>query len=203
LETATFLDYNPDVVRTLNTRIDRLGIAPKAVAIEADYNDQPRLAAILSDRAARGLSLVFIDPTDCSLPFDTVVAIAAALQKADLIINVATRTDAGRNIQKAILNGDSNARAKYIRFLGGDAFFRSPEVIQMAEQGQDSRLRNAFRDAYRDALRRLRYEHFAQESVETYYDLLFASRHPQGLAFWKKAQKIGPDDQRMLDFGAS
>lgn len=200
LETVTFLDYNPQVVQTLNDRITLQGHSAKACAIEADYNDSARLTEILSSRAAKGLSLVFIDPTDCSLPFESVTAIAKALQKADLIINVATRTDVTRNLKQAIMNGDSNARAKYIRFLGGESFFLYPAVIKMAEMGQDTALRNAFRDAYRDALRQLNYQHFAQESVESYYDLLFACRHPTGLSFWKKAQQITPEDQRIFDF---
>jgi three-Cys-motif partner protein len=199
LETATFLDYNTTVVATLNDRIAKRGLAPKATTIEADYTDAERVASLLAARAVRGLSLVFIDPTDCSLPFATVAAIAGAIQKADLIINVATRTDVGRNLQQSILNSDSNVRAKYIKFLGNDAFFHDPEVIRMAQTGQDSRLRNAFRDAYRTALSRLDYRYFAQETVETYYDLLFASRHELGLTFWKRAQRHGFDGQRTLE----
>lgn len=201
LETATFLDYNPDVVATLNARITRLGLAAKATAVQADYNHPADIAAILSRRAAKGLSLVFIDPTDCSLPFDTVAAIAHAIQKAVFIINVATRTDATRNLKQAILNGDSNARAKYTRFLGGDSFFNAPAVIAMAQNAQDADLRNVFRNAYQDALRALGYQHFAQETVKTYYDLLFASRHPLGLKFWRKAQQTEPDSQGRLDLG--
>jgi three-Cys-motif partner protein len=199
LETATFIDYNPDVVATLNARIARLGLAAKAKAEQADYYHPADIAAILSRRAARGLSLVFIDPTDCSLPFETVAAIANAIQKADFIINVATRTDATRNLKQAILNDDSYVRVKYIRFLGGDAFFRDRVTVAMAEQGRDADLRNAFRNAYRGALRALGYEHFAQETVKTYYDLLFASRHPLGLTFWRKAQQTEPDNQGRLD----
>lgn len=201
LETATFLDYNPAVVNSLNGRIEALGCSAKACALEADYNDTVGLANILSRRAAKGLSLVFIDPTDCSLPFASVSAIATALQKADFIINVATRTDANRNLKQAILNVDSKARAKYVRFLGGDAFFKDPNVIRLAKLGQDSALRNLFRDAYRNALRLIGYGYFEQESILNYYDLLFASRHPTGLKFWKNAQQITPDDQRTFDFG--
>ena len=200
LETATFLDYNPAVVQSLNARIAALGCAEKARAVDAVCYDTAGLKAVLTSRAARGLALVFIDPTDCSLPFASVASIAAALQKADFIINVATRTDANRNLKPAILNGDSKARAKYIRFLGGDAFFNDSAVIRLAEQGQDTALRNHFREAYRDALRGIGYGYFAQESILNYYDLLFASRHPTGLKFWKKAQQITPDNERTFDF---
>ena len=201
LETATFLDFNPIVVQSLNERITKLGNSAKASAMAADYNDAAGLVATLSPRAARGLSLVFIDPTDCSLPFETVAAIAKALHGADFIINVATRTDATRNLKQAILNIDSRARTKYCSFLGSDAFFQDARVIRAAQVGQDTDLRIWFREAYRDAFRRIGYNQFELESVQNYYDLLFASRHKTGLEFWKKAQQITPDDQRKLDFG--
>lgn len=201
LETVTFLDYNPEVVASLNTRIARLGLTSKAIAIQADYTQSSTIATILAGRAAKGLSLVFIDPTDCSLPFDTVSSIAGAIQKADFIINVATGTDATRNLKRAILNEDSNARVKYIRFLGGDSFFTDPAVIAMAQRAKDADLRNVFRNAYQTALRRLGYQHFDQKIVRTYYDLLFACRHPLGLKFWRKAQQIDPDQQRTFDLG--
>jgi hypothetical protein len=44
----------------------------------------------------------------------------------------------------------------------------------------------------------LGYRYFETERVEHYYDLLFATRHPKGIEFWKKAQKYTPDDQATL-----
>jgi hypothetical protein len=43
------------------------------------------------------------------------------------------------------------------------------------------------------------YQHFDFQPVEHYYDLLFASRHELGIAFWKRAQKHRYDGQRALD----
>ncbi len=199
-DTATFVDYSPEVVRALNGRIQRHGLSQKAQAIAGDYNDSAALAAVLESRAATGLSLVFIDPTDCSLPFETVARVADRLQKADFIINIAVGTDANRNLERAILDQTSGVRSKYARFLGGDNFFRDADISRMAAQRQTAKLRSCFREAYCDALRGVGYQYFAQETVRNYYDLLFASRHATGLRLWKRAQQITPDDQRTFVF---
>jgi three-Cys-motif partner protein len=203
IRTATFLDYNPNVVEALTTRIKAAGYSDRACAIKADYNHPGNIADIAFRRVQKGLVLVFVDPTDCSVPFETVSALAQALPNADFIINVALGTDATRNIKPAILNRESQARIKYASFLGGQGFFEDPEVITMAERGQDDKLRAKFREAYRDAMRTLKYDHFETECVEHYYDLFFACRHERGLQFWKRAQKYKPDNQGTFDLSLS
>jgi three-Cys-motif partner protein len=197
--TATFLDYNPAVITALTARIERLNLQDKAHAFQADYNDPDSIVHSIGQRIVKGLSLVFIDPTDCSVPFDTVASIADHLRSVDFIINMAVRTDATRNIKHAIFNEDSESRAKYIKFLGGEAFFKDPEVQEMARLGRDAALRVKFRDHYSNRMRQIRYQHFDFQPVEYYYDLLFASRHELGLTFWRRAQKHRFDGQSTLD----
>ena len=197
---ATFFDISSDVVTTLNQRFDNHGARGKASAFVADYNDSENLALAAARRSAGGLNLVFIDPTDCGVPFATVAALANSLRNVDFIINVALGTDATRNIKPAILKESSNSRSKYIRFLGSDAFFLDAGVHQMALMGQDDKLRIKLREYYQQALRSLGFLYFETERVKHYYDLLFASRHPKGSEFWKKAQKYGPDNQTAFDF---
>lgn len=196
---ATFIDYSTPVVTALNERIQRMDLAEKASAVEADYNVPDKIAAIVSERVPKGLTLVFIDPTDCSVPFDTVAAIARALPNTDFIINLALGTDVTRNIKPAILDEESEARKKYTRFLGGDEFFRDPEVCRLAQAGKDEQLRIKFRGSYRTGMDTLGYRYFAVECVEHYYDLLFASRVEKGLDFWRRAQKYRPDNQATFD----
>ena len=203
IRTATFLDYNRTVVDALTSRIASAGHSDRACAIEADYNDPRNIAAIAFSRVQKGLALVFVDPTDCSVPFETIAALAQILPNADFIINVALGTDATRNIKPAILNADSKSRAKYAGFLGGQEFFDDPDVVKMAELGQDDKLRAKFRECYRDAMRSLKYAHFATECVEHYYDLFFACRHERGLQFWKRAQKYKPNNQGTFDLALS
>ncbi|MEI7879697.1 MAG: three-Cys-motif partner protein TcmP [bacterium] len=200
IRTATFLDYNLNVVDALSSRIKSAGYADRACAIKADYNHPENIAEIVGGRVQKGLALVFVDPTDCSVPFDTVATLAHTLPNADFIINVALGTDATRNIKPAILNKDSKARIKYAGFLGGQGFFDDTEVITMAEHGQDDKLRAKFREAYRGAMRTLKYEHFDTQCVEHYYDLFFACRHPLGLKFWNSAKKYEPNNQGTFDF---
>jgi three-Cys-motif partner protein len=198
---ATFFDISEEVVDVLNRRLQPFDLGIRACAMVADYNQSALLAEKARSRSAGGLNLVFVDPTDCSVPFATIAALADSLENVDFIINVAVGTDATRNIKPAILDPESRARAKYSLFLGGDAFFLDDDVVSMAKAGRDEQLRLRFREYYRGSLLSLGYEHFATERVEHYYDLLFASRHPKGLEFWKKAQKYGPDDQAAFDFG--
>jgi hypothetical protein len=94
---------------------------------------------------------------------------------------------------------NSKAREKYVRFLGSDTFFADPEIIHLAQTGQDERLRAKFRERYRLSMKTLGYKYFELERVEHYYELLFASRNEQGLTFWKKAQKYKPDNQGTFD----
>jgi len=199
LYSATFLDYNPAVVSALNDRIMKRNLSSRAQAIEANYNKPSDIAEIISRRVQKGLALVFIDPTDCSVPFATVAAMAHILQKADFIINIALGTDATRNIKPAILNANSKAREKYVRFLGDDTFFTDHEIILLAQTDQNERLRTKFRARYRLSMETLGYKHFGLERVKHYYELLFASRHEQGLAFWKRAQKYKLNNQGTFD----
>ena len=142
---------------------------------------------------------MLIDPTGCSVPFETVAAIGPLIKGADLIINVALGTDVNRNLKLAILKETSKARQKYIEFLGGNAFFKDPAVIDLARKGQDEELRRSFRQCYQKSLSSLGYKHFSTEVVEHYYDLLFACRHPKGIEFWQKAQKYKPNKQGTFD----
>ncbi len=194
-ETATFLDFDAKVVVALNERIARLNLQGKAQAYQADYCDPGSLVRILRKRFDKGISLVFVDPTDCSVLFAAVALLAKALRPADLIINMAVRTDATRNVTRAINCEDSESRAKYISFLGSDLFFQDPQVQELARLGSHSDLRAKFRHHYCESMRSIGYQHFDFQPVKHYYDLLFASRHEQGIIFWHRAQKYRHDGQ--------
>ena len=66
LSSATFIDYNKVAVETLNQRIKALNKDPKAFAKEGDYNNILSIVNAISHIKRNGLSLCFIDPTDCS-----------------------------------------------------------------------------------------------------------------------------------------
>jgi len=143
---------------------------------------------------------VFIDPTDCSVPFSLISNIKDVLPNVDFIINLASGTDFNRNVINALLNQESYTRtvSKYSKFLGTVDFFRDPVNIKLAENKRNIELRNNFRESYKQSLRSIGYQYFDFKRIQHYYDLLFASKHETGLTFWKKANSIKADGQREL-----
>lgn len=201
LRNALFIDNNQKVVDTLNQRLAARGATPKAKAVLGDYTDLAGMTSILSSLPDRSLNLVFIDPTDCSVPFTTVRHIATILKNVDFIINVALGTDANRNLAKTILSPTPKpSRKKYEDFLGATDFCSRPAAIQKAKLNDSDDLRRLFRDQYCASLKAEGFTYTAPLSVEHYYYLLFASRHKTGYDFWQKIQNIDPAGQRTLSF---
>jgi three-Cys-motif partner protein len=197
---AIFIDINDTVIDVLNRRIDKRNVR-NAKAIYGDYN-KPSLvcAEIVAETNGKGLNLVFIDPTDCSVPFTMLQEITKTLQHVDFIVNFAIGTDVNRNIRNSILspNTHKNVKEKYIQFLGSDDFYNNPEVMECATKGNYVDLRRLFREAYTNNLKTIGYKYFDFKSIENYYDLVFATSHPKGIEFWRKANAIGYDGQRTL-----
>jgi hypothetical protein len=92
LQKAIFIDASPRVVDILNQRIKALGASHQAEAVRGDYGDAPGISRIFNDLPDSCLNLVFIDPTECDVPFQTIQKIVAHLQNAGLLINVALGT---------------------------------------------------------------------------------------------------------------
>lgn len=202
LNKALFFDYNPKVVDSLNARIAEKKIT-NAKAIIGDYNNSKEICAnIKKEIINNGLNLVFIDPTDCSLPFDLIKELKTNLSNVDLIINVAIGTDYTRNIKKAILNPEANSVSyhKYSQFVNSDLFFKSDEIKKLAKNNADKELRLAFRSEYVNSLKKIGYKHFDYKHIRNYYDLIFATSHAKGIEFWEKANKIQHDGQRTINF---
>ena len=200
IKNALFFDFNDVVVNTLNTRIEKLGIS-NAKALFGDYSDPVSLCNQIQESInGNSLNLVFIDPTDCSVPFSLIRQIKQVLPNADLIINLASGTDYNRNIINALLKQESFTKtvSKYSKFLGSADFFRDSVNINLAKEKRNIDLRNNFRENYKNSLREIGYEYFDYKRIEHYYDLLFASKHKIGLTFWKNASKIKFDGQRQL-----
>jgi three-Cys-motif partner protein len=197
---ALFIDYNDQVVEILSRRIKDLNKDNIASAIKVDFNDHISLRKHL-DQLSGGLNLVFIDPTECNVPFSTVREIVAVLEKVDFIINVADGTDANRNLPNAILKQQFfKVRDKYIQFLGSDDFFQDPEARKLAEAADCKKLRELFLEYYQASLKSLGYEYLDLKVVRHYYHLLYATSHVRGLDYWEKANKYEPNGQGNLSF---
>jgi len=201
LRSAFFFDSDSIVIDTLNQRLATQNKA-NARAYIGDYDNPDRICDIINTQVDKySLNLVFIDPTDCSLPFIMIESLRRNLPHVDLIVNVATGTDFNRNIGQVLLKPDSyqEVKRKYISFLGRDTFFQDREMIELATRGDYTRLRYAFREDYVNSLREIGYEFFGIKQVRHYYDIVFASSDKKGLEFWEKATQNEYDGQRTLN----
>lgn len=196
---AYFYDYNSSVITTLNQRIESLNLSHKATAKFGDYNNPDTIIDDLRLLGPKCLNLIFIDPTDCSVPFSIIQKITSTLQHVDLIINIATRTDFNRNIPMAF---DDDERAdKYIRFLNDKSFFQTLKYKELCQKKEYPKLRESFRNSYMNSLRQIGFQHFDITPIENFYDILFATSSEKGIEFWKKATKvIDSSGQRSFNF---
>lgn len=204
LRSALFVDINPTVVTTLNARVaqlENLG-ALRPLAIEGNYLDTSSLQNVLNQRDRGGLTLAFLDPTDLSIPFETIQYLSANLGgHLDLLMNVPVGLDFRRNASKAVFKATfERARGKYERFLGRPHFLSSPEVFDRLASNPNwpKELSTLFFEAYKEQLRTLGFCYFGIKQVKHYYHLLFATRDKKGIEFWEKSQAIGYDGQRNL-----
>lgn len=198
LQSATFIDLEHSVIDSLNQRIAARGNQDKARAVVGDFTNTEQIQKILST-APEGLNLVFIDPTECNVPFETIQTIKTSLKNVDFIINCAVGTDANRNLEKATTDPSfSKVRRKYEQFLGDDHFFETDEVVKWAKAGNNLELRTLFRECYKQRLKDIGLSHIDEKPVRHYYSLIFASANPRGLDFWRKSNAIEPDNQRRL-----
>jgi len=203
IKRAVFIDKDKDIIKILNKRIEKYKRKNNVTAFVGDYNNKNEIKKILSTLDENCLNLVFIDPTDCSVPFETIRLIKNTLKKCDLIINIAFGTDLKRNMQKAVVNKDKNYKNvinKYSDFLGDQSFFKLGEVIKYSKEKNHSRLINLFIDTYERNLKNLGFNFFGKQQIKHYYFLLFASNHKTGFDFWNKANKILPNGQYTLKF---
>ena len=199
LKKALFIDASSRVTEILNQRLAALESTPKAEAIIGNYEDPSSLHRTIDSLPPRSLNFVFIDPTECDVPFATIESIVNRLRNADLLINVALGTDVNRNIVPAILSPThTRAREKYEHFLGARQFCARDEIVELAKRSDHDALRRKFAEAYNESLRKIGYVHSDIRPVRHYYYLVFASKNRKGLEFWLKSCKIGPDNQREL-----
>jgi three-Cys-motif partner protein len=203
LSNGIFVDFDNEVLDILEKRLVDIR-STKHHIIPGDYNDSKTLVRSLQERIdiKTGLTLFFIDPTDCSVPFTLIARIKNAFPNSDFIINVAIGTDFTRNVVGSINNPSSyiNVRNKYIRFLGSKDFFSDKTTLELAEHGDLPNLRTKFREYYVKSLFEIGLTFSDFIRVRPYYDIIFASQHNVGLKFWKSATKNEFDGQKTLDF---
>lgn len=197
LTDAIFIDYSPRVIELLSRRFAAAGKTERVHAIVGDYNDSASIVHALEDFSPDSLTLCFIDPTECSVPFDTIRDIFRATKgKCDFLISFFDGLDFHRNaVQATLKKSHAGLQKKYARFLGTPDFFARKEIVEAALANKPSDLSFLFRQHYADKLNGLGLVYQDWKSVKNYYNLLFASSHSKGLEFWKKATKYDPVGQ--------
>lgn len=200
LADAIFIDHSPKVIELLTKRIQKVGKTSRAHAVVGDYNDPASIVDTLNKYSPKSLTLCFIDPTDCSVPFDAIAHIVRATQgKCDLLISFFDGLDFHRNAVNATLNASfAKLRLKYSKFLGTPDFFSRKEIVEAAAAGNYSDLSQLFRQHYSDKLNALGLQYQAWKPIKNFYQLLYASSNSKGLEFWNKATKYDPIGQSEL-----
>ncbi len=199
IKKAIFIDNDETIIKILNKRIKHLSIN-NAYGIIGNYNYTDILEDIFSDFNKDFLNLIFIDPTDCSVPFKTIRFIKEYFKNVDFIMNFPYGTDLIRNIQGAATNANYPSRIKYLQFLGNEDYFDRNEVKNLAISSNSRKMVLDFFKEYIKNLKSIGLMYSESELVRNLYLLLFASGNPKGLEFWKKSQNISPNDQREIIF---
>ncbi|MBO4539657.1 MAG: three-Cys-motif partner protein TcmP [Clostridia bacterium] len=198
VQDALFVDYDKNIVDILNQRLEKIGQSNKAKAILGDYFKTEELCSnICSD----GLTLCLVDPTDCSVPFDTIKKINEKTKgKCDFIISFFSKIDFNRNAISAYRNKNENLIEKYQKFVGSNDFFKREDVLNLISKNANTDLSHLFREEYISNLSSIGLKFIDYAAVSNKYTLLFASNNKLGLDFWKKSnKKCTPSGQRILD----
>lgn len=168
-----FVESSEDNLAALRQRCKRSPKFPQVELIGGDCN------AVVQKIRPTGLSLAFIDPTGLDISFETLSRLTRGRQM-DLLLNVQFGVDLKRNFKRYLKEGGAS---KLARFLGGDW-----------EGNKMERARDALQLFKRRLNEKLGYStvEFKDVGVRNHgrnallYSLVFASKHPRGLEFWKK-----------------
>lgn len=181
-----FIEESKDLIEALRNRSSNSTKFSQIEFLEGDCND---VVDKIIPKIGSGLSLIFIDPTGIDVHYKTIEKLVKDKQ-ADLLINVQFGVDITRNFQDYKKKGDNS---KLGLFLGGNVEW--------------SKLNNP-RDTvklYKERLKDLGYQTVEFKDIvikntvnAPMYFLLFASKSPKGLDFWKKITKKEPSGQLEL-----
>ncbi len=179
-----FVESDRDNLATLRERCRKSPKFPKIEFIEGDCN------AVVRKINPTGLSLAFIDPTGIDIHFNTLDALTRNRQ-LDLLLNVQFNMDIARNFERYLRSEEAT---KLDLFLGGDFDRKQIRVPRDAFILYKQRLKEKLGYStveFKDVVVR------NAKNVPMYF-LVFASKHPRGLDFWKKITTRDETGQREL-----
>lgn len=190
-----FFDLNPRTVKYLRERIERHKAIPrevkeKTVVEIGDYTKPESITNVLQRHIPpkdKGLNVIFVDPTDLSVPFALYNQLIGFGNRSDFIINFAFNTDLKRNIVKAFENKEYPSYKKYHNVLGASSFFKNENNILLAKEGNHDALTEKFEKSFLKSFANQGYTDPKPVRIRSYYKLIFLSTHPQGAKFWNIA----------------
>jgi len=173
-----FVEESKELIEALKSRCKNSPKFNRIEFLERDCNKD--VDKIIPTIDATSLNLIFIDPTGIDVHYKTIEKIVKG-RRTDLLINVQLGMDITRNFLAYRKKGDNS---KLGLFLGGNVDW--------------NKLKNP-KDAvklYKERIKGLNYQtvEFKDITVRNtlnapMYFLLFASKHPKGLYFWKEITK--------------
>lgn len=189
-----FFDHDERTLEILRERIKRSTdisqeVKEKTIITIGDYNEVEAIIDIIKLASPHPwLNLVFIDPTDLSVPAPLLVSLTSFCQRTDFIINFVDGIDLKRNIVLAVSSESSKARVKYSNALAiGSDYFEDIETLSQAGNHDIVRLAERYADEYFKPLRDRGYEYIFETPILHYYKLYLLSRNDLGRKFWKNA----------------
>ncbi|MBM3248000.1 MAG: three-Cys-motif partner protein TcmP [Candidatus Omnitrophica bacterium] len=170
-----FIEEQKELIKVLEERCRKSPEFSKIVFLQGDCNGIVEETIRKIDSSS--LSLIFADPTGLDLHFSTIEQITLQ-RKVDLLLNIQFGTDIKRNFKLYKKQGDSS---KLGLFLGGEVNWSKVNLPIDAIK------------LYKEVIGRLGFKtvEFKDITIKNtmntpMYFLLFASKNPRGLDFWKK-----------------
>lgn len=183
-----FVEESPALMEALKQRCANSPKKDSVVFIENDSNKS--IHEVVGQMPSGNLNLAFIDPTDVDIHYETIKVLSQCPNGVDLLMNIQYGMDIKRNFK--IYRGQGEV-SKLARFMGTDfdlSRLKKPSdvvefyKIRIGELGYKT---VEFRDI---AVKNTK-------NAQMYF-LLFASKHPTGLKFWREISK--KDEQGQLEF---
>jgi three-Cys-motif partner protein len=185
-----FVEADEELAAALETRLRARGVGEeRALVLPGDANDRDVLSRAIAFMPNPGLVFVFVDPEDINNEWQAVEFLAERdYPRLDFLVNLPMGA-----IKRELGNKRYDST---VGVVGTDEWI--PRVLAGEPPGP------VLRETYAAQFERLVFkvaEHIevrAADQRTPIYDLVFASRSPRALDFWKKIQAIDLHGQREL-----
>jgi three-Cys-motif partner protein len=189
-----FFDHDQNTVEILKQRIqlcDEISfeVKQRTIVSTGDYFKPESIVEIVRDNTSNPwLNLVFIDPTDVSVPFKLSESLMSLCHRTDFIINFMDGVDLRRNLVQSVNGIGLKIREKYSKVLRDPlAFFEDEETLNLAIENDIVELVERYQDGYLKPYKDMKYNFISDARIRHYYKLYFISKSKLGLKFWANA----------------